>query len=183
MSLVTFSLKPFHEKASGPDLKIDGSIGRRANMLSIGFALRGDLSKLAIPANAASPERKDRLWEETCLELFLGVEGSDGYREFNLSPAGHWNVYRFTSYREGMRAEPAFASLPFGVRREPGALSLSLDLDVGRILPADKAMEAAACAVVRTAAGGTGHWAVTHPGPKPDFHRRDGFVLNIPAAP
>src|SRR4030042_7193941 len=52
-------------------------------------------------------------------------EGSERYWEFNLSPAGHWNVYRFASYRKEMREEPAFASLPFRVRTEPEALRLS----------------------------------------------------------
>ncbi len=182
MNLLHYSLKPFREKGIGPDIKITGSIGRRASMLSVRIALRGDLSRISIPPRADSPERKDRLWEDTCLEFFLGVKGSGDYREFNLSPAGHWNVYRFTSYRAGMRAEPAFESLPFGVRREPGALRLSLDLDIGRIVPAGEAIEAAVCAVVRTAAGETSHWALAHPGPRPDFHRRDCFLLGLPAA-
>jgi hypothetical protein len=121
----------------------------------------------------------DRLWEETCLELFLGAKGSGRYWEFNLSPAGHWNVYRFTSYREGMQEEPALSSLPFGVRIEPGILRLSLDLDLRKILPAGEAVEAGVCAVIRTATGGTSHWALAHPGPRPDFHRRDGFALTI----
>jgi hypothetical protein len=149
--------------------------------LSFRCALLGDLSGLSIPAPGEPPGRKSRLWEETCLELFLGEEGSECYWEFNLSPAGHWNVYRFASCRKEMREEPAFASLPLRVRTEPEALRLSLDVELGKIIPAERAIEVAVGAVVKTVAGETSHWALVHPGPRPDFHRRDGFILNLPA--
>ena len=177
-----FTLKPFHVGKDHPDIGIEGTIGRRSNTLSVGYALLGNLSDLVIPAPAESPERKDRLWEETCLELFLGAEDSGRYWEFNLSPAGHWNVYRFTSYRKGMREEPAFASLPFRVRTRPGALRLSVELDIGKLVPKGKAVEAAVCAVLLGVEGRKSHWALAHPGFRPDFHRRDGFTLTLPDA-
>jgi hypothetical protein len=160
-----------------------GTIGRSADTLCIVYAVTGNLSVLAVPPAAESPERKDRLWEETCLELFLGAKGSDRYWEFNLSPSGHWNVYRFTSCREGRQEEQAFPYLPFCVRIEPGILRLSLDLDLGKILPAGETVEAGVCAVIQTTTGGTSHWAPVHPGPRPDFHRRDGFALTVPPFP
>lgn len=180
MDLQNYTLKPFPVEEKRLDLTIPGTIGRRGNTLFLGFALLGDLSGLAIPSPTGSPERRDRLWKETCLEFFLAEKGSVRYWEFNLSPAGNWNVYRFTSYRKGMREEPAFGSLPFRVLTDPGTIRLSLELDIGKILPAGKAIEAAVCAVIKTITGNTSHWACAHPGPRPDFHRRDGFTLSIP---
>ena len=180
MNLRNFSLVPFRGGEDLPGLTISGTIGRSADTLYIVYAVAGNLSVLAVPPAAESPDRKDRLWEGTCLEFFLGAKGSDRYWEFNLSPAGHWNVYRFASCREGRQEEPSFPSLPFGVRIGPDILRLSLDLDLGKILPAGETVEAGVCAVIRTATGGTSHWALTHPGPRPDFHRRDGFALTIP---
>jgi hypothetical protein len=148
--------------------------------LRIGYALLGELSEIAIPAPGEMPGRKDRLWEETCLELFLGRKESRRYWEFNLSPAGHWNVYRFSSYRWGMREEPAFSSLPFRVLPNPDALRFSMDLELGKILPAGSDIEIGVCAVIRTKTGRTSYWALAHPGSRPDFHRRDGFALTIP---
>jgi hypothetical protein len=55
-----------------------------------------------------------------------------------------------------------------------------MELDLGKILPAGGAVEAGVCAVIRTTAGGTSHWALAHPGPRPDFHRREGFALILP---
>ncbi len=176
-----FSLRPFGGTEAGPALAIAGSIGRRRNMLSFRCALRGRLSALSVPGREA-PARRDRLWEGTCFELFLGAAGTAEYWEFNLSPAGHWNVYRFDSYREGMREEAEFASLPFDVLADAEALRLSVDIDLGRILPPEKTLDVGVCAVVRMRAGDVGHWALAHPGPRPDFHLRDGFRLKIPAS-
>lgn len=181
MNLRSFALKPFPGEHDGPELKITGTFDRRGDALSVRYALLGDLAELAIPPPREPPGRKHRLWEETCLEFFLGVRESRRYWEFNLSPSGNWNVYRFASCRKGMREEPAFRSLPFGVRREPDALELSLELAIGRIIPAAAAVDVAVGAVLRTLGGGRSHWALVHPGPRPDFHRRDGFALKLSA--
>jgi hypothetical protein len=180
MDLQSYTLKPFPGEEKHPDLEIPGTIGRRGNMLSLCFALLGDLSGLAIPPQEDFPGRRDRLWKETCLEFFLAEKGAVRYWEFNLSPAGNWNVYRFASYRKEMGEEPAFGSLPFRVQTESGTLRLSLELDIGKILPAGIVIEAAASAVIRTITGDTSHWACVHPGTRPDFHRRDGFTLCVP---
>jgi len=175
-----FLLKPFPGEGNPAGLAIRGSIGRSGDTLSLLYEVRGNLSKVRIPAAADAPRRQDRLWEETCLELFLGTESSGEYREFNLSPAGHWNVYRFTGYREGIGEEPALTSLPFAVRIGPDALELSMELDVGTILPAGQTIEAGVAAVIRTIDGGKTHWALAHPSLRPDFHRREGFALILP---
>ena len=96
-----FSLAPFPSDSVRNNLIISGSVERLSNMLNVSFLLAGLLSEIVIPASADSPHRKNALWEETCFELFLGLQNSEEYREFNFSPAGHWNVYRFTAYRQG----------------------------------------------------------------------------------
>jgi hypothetical protein len=180
MNPLRFSLKPFPGEGNGPDVKITGRVARMAGTLSLECALLGNLSTIAIPEPRASPGRKDRLWEETCLEVFLGESGSERYWEFNLSPARDWNVYRFPSYRKEKLEELAFTALPFRIRTEPGALRLSLDLGLEKIIPADSAIEVGVCAVLRTVTGARSHWALAHPSPRPDFHRRNGFTLKIP---
>ncbi|MHB8782747.1 MAG: DOMON-like domain-containing protein [Desulfobacteria bacterium] len=175
-----FLLKPFPGEGNPAGVTIGGSIARRADTLSVRYEVRGNLSKVLIPAAADAPRRKDRLWEETCFELFLATVDSAEYREFNLSPSGHWNVYRFDRYREGMREEPAFTSLPFAVRIGPEALELSMELDVGKFIPAGETIEAGVAAVVKTVKKSTNCWALTHPGPRPDFHRGENFALEFP---
>jgi hypothetical protein len=177
---IRFFLKPFPGEGNPAGVTIEGSIARGAGTLSVRFEVRGNLSKVEIPDAAEAPRRQDRLWEETCLELFLGTADSGEYREFNLSPSGHWNVYRFTRYREGMREESAIASLPIDVRWDSKALLLTAEIGIGKIVPAGKDLAATVAAVIRTTDGGKSHWAPAHPASRPDFHRRDGFALTLP---
>jgi hypothetical protein len=171
-------LKPFLPTCPLSHLKITGNIGRRSGTLSIIYAL-GPLDEVLITAPAGPPVRRKALWEETCFELFLGVKNSDYYWEFNLSPAEHWNVYRFKAYRHGMQEENAFKSLPLSVRIEPEVLKLSLDLDLDKIVPADSSLKVGISAVIKSANGELTYWALTHPGPQPDFHRRDSFIVEL----
>ncbi len=174
----SFSLKPF-PSGPRPHLNLKCSIGRRADTLSLGYSLFGSLADIIIPARADVPSRKNSLWEETCFEFFIGTGNPGKYWEFNLSPCGHWNVYLFTSYRQGMQEEPAFTSLPFSVRFSPDVLRLSLKLELKKIIPSDQTIEIAVSAVIKDRRGKITYWALKHPGPHPDFHRRESFVVKL----
>jgi len=175
----SFSLQPF--SPSGPPLnfKITVNLARRADKLAIGYDLQGPLAELVIPAPADLPSRRYGLWEETCFEFFLGIKDSPQYWEFNLSPAGHWNVYRFAGYRQGMAEETAFTSLPLSIRRRPDSLLVALEVEVERILAADQPLAVALAAVIKSRDHGLIYWALTHPGPQADFHRREGFLVKL----
>jgi len=129
----SFSLQPFSPASPLLHLQITGNIGRRANTLAIHYALFGHLPELVIPASADIPARKNHLWEKTCFELFLAVKNSPQYWEFNLSPAGHWNVYRFGAYRQGMQEEMGFTALPFSVQKQSDSLLLALEVELDEI--------------------------------------------------
>ena len=174
-----FSLKPFPSAAPSPHLDIRGNIRRNSNKLSIRYTLSGPLTLLMIPEFADIPLRRIRLWENTCFEFFLAPSNSDHYWEFNLSTSGHWNVYRFTSCREGMREETAFTALPFSVLLYSDSLQLSLDVDLDRLVPADQSLKIGINAVTKATNGGITFWSLTHPGARPDFHRRDTFVVDL----
>jgi hypothetical protein len=176
-----FSLRPLQDgrPLNSEHVEIKGSIMRRAGGLSVYYELSGPLEILAIPAPAVSPARKSALWEETCFEFFLAKKDADPYWEFNISPAGDWNVYYFTSYRQGMSEASAFASLPLMLEARPGSLRLSLEVDLEKIKAAEQALDVGVSAVVKTLDGRRTHWALVHPGPRADFHRRDGFVLDL----
>jgi hypothetical protein len=178
MNSLSFSLKPFPAGLL-PHLEIEGNIGRRSRTLDISYALLGHLREVVIPAPADKPDRKNALWEETCFEFFLAIPNSDKYWEFNLSPAGHWNVYRFQSYRRGMQEERAFTSLPFNTERKPGTLQLSTEINLGKIIVTEQALKVAVSAVIKTLNGKITYWALTHPGLQADFHCKDSFILEL----
>jgi len=174
-----FSLKPFQSDGLPPHLEITGDIRRSSNKLSIRYALSGPLAEVMLPALADIRLRKNRLWEETCFEFFLAPVNSEHYWEFNLSTSGHWNVYRFTSCREGMHEETAFTALPFSVLLNLSSLQLSLEVKLDKIVPADQALKVGISAVIKTINGSMTFWALTHPGPQADFHRRDAFIIDL----
>jgi len=174
MNARTFALQPW---APRPDLKITGKIARRGQTIIIHYELCGELPAVALPPPADVPARRHGLWQETCFEFFLAVQNSPQYWEFNLSPAGHWNVYHFADYRQGMAEEVAFASLPFSVQRQPDSMLLILEVDLTKIIPADQPLEIGISAVIKLREGEATYWALSHPGPQADFHRRDSFSV------
>ena len=175
-----FSLKPFTSTGLPWELSVAGHISLTSGTLAVSYILKGPLTKLVIPGPADIPTRRENLWEETCFEFFLAAGDSKRYWEFNLSPAGHWNIYRFNSYRKGMQAETAFTSLPFMVQRRPDALHFSLGFDLTRIIPvSDHTVEAGIAAVLKPVRGNMIYWALTHPAAKADFHRRDSFIVEL----
>ena len=174
-----FALQPFEALPELAPLAITGTISRRGPRLQIIYLLQGPLDTLVIPPAAAVPGRRDELWQSTCLELFLACPGQDAYWEFNLSPAGDWNVYRLQGYRLGLAPEPAYQQLVVEVRRDPRELRLSLEVDLPPGLELDQPLEAAITAVIEQRSGLIRYWALGHGGPEPDFHRRDGFLLSL----
>jgi hypothetical protein len=174
-----FSLQPFSPISPALNFKITGHIARHAHQLAIRYDLHGPLAELVIPALADLPSRKHGLWGETCFEFFLGVKDLPRYWEFNLSPAGPWNVYRLDGYRQGMAEETAFTSLPLRVRHRPDLVLVALELEIERIVAADQPLSVGLAAVLKFRDHGLTYWALTHPGPQADFHRRDSFLVEL----
>jgi hypothetical protein len=176
MSDQIFSLQPFPPLLT--DLEVIGTVARRANVLTLSYSLLGDLAAVDI-APSAAPTRQGELWEATCFEFFLGMKNDKQYWEFNLSPAGHWNVYHFDDYRHGIREETAFTAMPFSVQVEPDALSIALKLNLGSMVSASQMLEMAIATVVKHQDGSLSYWALKHPGKEADFHRRESFMMKL----
>ncbi len=174
-----FVLTPFEADPRLTTLSLSGGIARCGDRLAIRYRLQGPLHTVAIPAPAASPMRLDDLWQSTCFECFVAAAGAAPYWEFNLSPAGHWNLYRLAGYRDGLEPEPTLAVLPFRVQRHADELALELACGLPQGLAIAPALELAVTAVIQLQDGSLSHWALAHPGPGPDFHRRDGFRLRL----
>ena len=78
-----------------------------------------------------------------------------------------------------MEEETAFDSLPFDIERGQDVLRLTVEIDLSRVVPANQALEIGVSAVIESKNGETIHWALTHTGPEPDFHRRESFILEL----
>ncbi|BFM41180.1 DOMON-like domain-containing protein [Synechocystis sp. LKSZ1] len=174
-----FVLTPFTPLAALDGITLAGQVQHQGLQLDLCYRLGGDLGRLQLPPAAQQPERQDYLWQQTCLEFFLAPQGQAHYWEFNLSPAGHWNCYRFEQYRQGMAPEVAYGALPFQVEYQPEQLTLHLRLDLSPMLTGPEILEMGITAVLAAKAGDLSYWALTHPGPVADFHRRESFCLAL----
>jgi hypothetical protein len=184
MSCMDIRLEPFAGEMFGDGreslaLEITGKIDRGNSRLSLDFIVAGEIEKIDIPAPAGLPLRKKSLWEETCFEMFISPKGSSRYWEFNMSPSGYWNVYRFSAYREGMREETGFESLPFLASRADGCFRLSLEIEPERIIEDERRLVVGVSAVIKGKDGGTSFWGLRHCGAKPDFHSRESFIVEM----
>jgi hypothetical protein len=175
----TFSLQQFSPASPSLSLKVTGQIARRSNTLALRYSLLGHLGELLIPAPADIPARKNELWQETCFEFFLAVMDSRPYWEFNFSPAGHWNVYRFAAYRQGMEEEKVFTSMEFSVQRQSESLLLDVEVNLDKIVQENQPLEVGLSALVKIRDGELTYWALTHGRRQADFHRRDSFVVKL----
>ena len=181
-----FSLIPFPDNRLHPEIEITGQIERFNQQLSITFQLTGEIEKIAVTPADPNPSRQNELWQTTCFEFFLALKGRPKYWEFNLSPAGYWNIYRFDDYRQGMAEELAFQSLPFLVKIQPDSLTLSLSLDLKTIVSSTQALEVGITTVIQSQINNLiseqdaiTYWALTHVGQEADFHQRNSFILSL----
>ncbi len=181
MSICFFTLHPFYGAIHNPPhIRITGQVSKTLQSLAIGYQLAGELTAIHLPESSEHPERRDCLWKGTCFELFVKKTDSEGYREINLSPAGYWNIYRFDKYRKGMQEETGVAAprIRVGIKNE-GILKISTDIHLDAITALYQPIQVAVSAVIQTVTGQLSYWALTHPGPEPDFHHKDSFVIRL----
>jgi len=175
----TFELIPYPTD-NIPKISITGELTRYNNLFFIHYDVDGEIEQILLPAKSSPPSRADDLWKATCFEFFIAVPNQPEYWEFNMSPSGHWNVYRIDAYRKiGFREEAAFNKLPFIFKNAPGKLSLDITVDLNQILKSPQQVQVGITAVIQTMDETESYWALAHPGEQADFHLRESFSIYI----
>ncbi len=174
-----FKLHPFSVASRDAGISIEGTVQRHGGTLSLAYRLQGRLEDLSIPPMAPHPQRRHELWKETCFEGFIQPAGSSAYWELNLSPAGHWNLYRFDGYRLGMREEPAIAKTIITIKTGVDRIDLGTEVNLSALGIGSEKPAIGLSAVTRALDGHIDYWALTHPDTKPDFHHPKSFVLGL----
>ena len=147
--------------------------------LALNYELEAPAAEVIWPAASNTPQRCDELWHSTCLELFIATPGGEPYWEINLSPSGDWNAYQLDGYRQGLQPELSIERI--SIQSQSGAEHhlLHAILELPRALIKAQSLQANLCAVLKHANHSNSYWAVCHPGSRPDFHARGGFVLEL----
>jgi len=182
-----FTLVPFADSDLSQNLGISGTVKRDGSALRVAYLLTGDLDKVVLPPLNSSTNRAEKLWEETCFEIFLGAGLERArdllYREFNLSPSGAWNVLTLQGYRYATKEEPSFEALPFTVEQTDDGLSINADIDISSLVEGANPIRVGISTVliVKDAEGKAQEtfWAIKHPASKPDFHHPSSFNLSL----
>jgi len=151
--------------------------------LALTFRLDGDLTQIRVPA-PRPPRLATRLWEHTCFEVFIAVDGTVAYHEINLAPSGEWTVYAFFRYREGGRLDDSALAPQIGVRSIAGRLDLDATVRLDRLSPAyaRAALRLGLAAVIEDTDGRLSYWALRHPTGRPDFHHPEAFEAQLEPA-
>jgi hypothetical protein len=143
------------------------------------YRIAGDTGRLRLPS-AGFARRADGLWQHSCFEAFLRAGPVASYYEFNLAPSGDWAAWRFGRLRSE-RSTPEIPAPPMERRHYPGGYELSARIPMTALPELARAIEIEAgfAAVIEADDGTLSHWALTHPGEKPDFHDPASFVLKV----
>lgn len=153
----------------------------QSGQLQLEYSLDADFGRVRLP-EPGPPLRTDGLWRHTCFEAFIAGPDSPDYCELNLSPSSRWAVYRFAAYREGMAPVDGITDLRIAVRHVGETLRLDASLPLhGLPLKREGVLRLALAAVIEEHEGRLSYWALRHPPGRPDFHHRDGFVLELHA--
>jgi len=176
----TLALTCHPQTLSGAALKIDAMLWKpNHGALGLTYSLEGDLARLRIPPLGPS-RRGEKLWEHACFEVFVGLQGSKEYHEFNFAPSGEWAAYAFRRYRVGaplaQALDPRIVVRVAEHRLELDALVPLAFLPVAK--PQDR-LRVGISAVVEDETGSLSYWALRHSPGRPDFHHPDAFALEL----
>jgi len=157
----------------GPVRAVTASVIATGQGCDAEFRLDGAMAGITVPP-AATPGRRDNLWQTTCFEIFWQPLGETHYREFNFSPSGQWAAYDFDSFREGMRDAPVHG-IALACSHDDGGLVLRASIAADLPVPAQVALNA----VVEHADGTKQYWALAFPPGKPEFHSEANRALIV----
>jgi hypothetical protein len=123
--------------------------------------------------------RSDELWKHTCLEIFIGTEDSDEYREFNFSTSGKWNCYHFGDYRKAMRQEPDTALLMFSAMEDNEDALFNIKIKLPEDLASRDSLFCSPAVIIESKNKTFEYHASSHNNIKPDFHLKDARTVII----
>jgi hypothetical protein len=148
--------------------------------LAITYLIEGQLARMRVPP-PRPPRIAHGLWQRTCCECFVALEGEPGYHEFNFAPSGEWAAYAFAKYREGEALLDEALNPGIVVSRPGEKLALDATIPLERLSArhARARLSLALSAVIEDEEGALSYWALKHPAGRPDFHHRESFALGL----
>jgi hypothetical protein len=157
-------------------------IRRTSGELELGFRLDGKLSRICLTPGGGPPDHTE-LWQHTCFEAFIAIDGQAAYHEFNFAPSREWRAHAFRAYRDPVPSTNELRSPIVAVNAADERLELDALIalaDLSAIHPRSL-LRLGLSAVIESRNGSLSYWALRHPPGRPDFHHADAFALCLEA--
>ena len=169
-----------HPSFPAPPYSVRAKVEAKNYDLAIEYEVAGEIEEIVFPDVSLQPSRKTGLWESTCFELFVRPQNTTRYWEGNFSPSGDWNLFQFSSYREGMTEPPFAEALRVQTKKSTRDFRLQTRIPFKKLNGVEtKAVELGITAVIQTKTLHTHYWALTHHSHQPDFHDPKTFSIHL----
>jgi hypothetical protein len=144
------------------------------------FRIVGDVARIRVPTPRAA-RIAEGLWQHTCLEAFIAIEGRTEYHEFNFAPSGEWTACAFRGYRDGAPLTDETLAPSIALRATEEGLELRAVVQLERLsrLHPRAPLRVGLSAVIEARDGTRSYWALRHRAEKPDFHDANTFALRL----
>ena len=178
--MAKFSLIPFDIKNS-PPIKIATEINQTEEAIFISYKITGQLSIIDLGDGTPIHQRKLKLWEKTCFELFLKNQFHEDYIEFNFSPLFEWNSFYFAQKGSSLSELNTLNHMNIDILRSSEVFQLIVNISTNDLPKhfqkkfSEGKMSAGISTVIRNKDESTSYWALDHKDQKPNFHHFESF--------
>lgn len=171
------ALQIFPGTENPEDFKVFASLDLQSEAMHVRFRVHGPINALLLPPLVANPQYREGLWQHTCFEMFLQVEGETSYEEWNLSPAGHWAYFAFQDYRQRVEGDLKLEPLkPLSYLNNDFQWQIVAELPLYHsFVQRSLSLQYGLCCILELKSGEKQYWSLVHAGERPDFHRPDSF--------
>lgn len=167
-----------NKRNSSVALDVHGWLLKTGTGLVLKYIVQDTNQMVVWPPENPQPTRCDNLWQHTCFELFLSRPGGNEYTEYNLSPSLDWNAYNFTTYRKLKSIAQCDEPQLTNTKPAPGVWEMLVTLPLCPPISLGRIDIGVAC-VLEFSNTAKQYYALAHTAIKPDFHRRDSFILKL----
>jgi len=162
-------------------MTVSGAMQLSMKQLDITFQLAGNINVLQLPEITPTPSRTDKLWENTCFEVFVAEPRDPNYWEYNISPSHNWAVFHFTGYRSAKSDELTVDKIIVNSHSiSPNQYQIQTILPLPQALH-NKNLQVGVSTILRDRQDTIYYYALTHLSQNPDFHDRNCFTLLLNA--
>ena len=162
-------------------MKVSGNLQLSKTQLNISFQLTGSINALQLPEESSTPSRTDKLWENTCFEVFVARPQDQNYWEYNISPSHNWAVFHFTEYRSAKSDELSVDKIMIKSHSvSPNQYQIHSNLPLPEALHG-KNLQIGVSTILRDRQNSIYYYALAHLRQNPDFHDRNCFTLLLNA--